>query len=84
MSSNFDQMAKLIKKKRAEKKLSQGQLSFKLGYKNGQFISNVERGLCGIPAKKASTLCKILGIDKPSYIAVAGADYIEGLRLEMR
>ena len=45
MSSNFDQMAKLIKKKRAEKKLSQGQLSFKLGYKNGQFISNVEKSI---------------------------------------
>ena len=28
----------------------------KLGYKNGQFISNVERGLCSIPVKKINAL----------------------------
>lgn len=35
----------------ANTNLSQSQVSYDLGYKNGQFISNVERGLCNIPLK---------------------------------
>lgn len=43
---------------------SQNQLSKLLGYKNGQFISNVERGLCGIPLKGIQKLIEVLGLDR--------------------
>lgn len=44
-------------------KISQYKLSRELGYKNGQFISNVERGLCAIPPSIGSIICEKLDID---------------------
>lgn len=62
----FKHIAKLVKSKRVNHphQYSQTDLSNILGYKNGQFISNVERGLCGVPYKKLSKLCKTLSITK--------------------
>lgn len=41
---------------------SQSELSHLLGYKNGQFISNVERALCNIPLKMLKKVAKVLDI----------------------
>lgn len=61
---SFDNVAKLIKEKRMShaKSYSQSELSQLLGYKNGQFISNVERGLCNVPLKMLSRISDILNI----------------------
>lgn len=58
----FNEIANLIKKARTThpKGLSQAELSKLLGYKNGQFISNVERGLCSIPLKMLARVGEIL------------------------
>ncbi len=63
---SFDHIAKLIKEKRMShpKRYSQSDLSSLLGYKNGQFISNVERGLCSIPLKMLSKVSTILEIQE--------------------
>lgn len=63
---SFQHIAKLVKEKRLghPSRPSQSELSHKLGYKNGQFISNVERGLCSIPLKSLATFCEILDISK--------------------
>jgi len=60
----FKHIAKLVKEKRqaSEKRYSQSELSTELGYKNGQFISNVERGKCAIPLKMLAKTCEVLGI----------------------
>lgn len=60
----FQNVARLIKDKRLEhpEGFSQTQLSKSLGYKNGQFISNVERGLCSIPLKGMNKFIKVLDI----------------------
>lgn len=58
----FPNIAKFVRNNRIASELSQQELSLKLGYQNGQFISNVERGLCSIPAKQYKTLCKVLDI----------------------
>ncbi len=60
----FSHIAALIKKKRLShpQGLSQSDLSHLLGYKNGQFISNVERALCNIPFKMMNKVCEILQI----------------------
>jgi len=72
--------AALIKQKRFEKRISQSQLSEKLGYKNGQFISNIERQRCGVPIGKAKLLCELLEI-KPHVLQVDMAtDYLNNLR----
>lgn len=61
---SFRNVAVLIKTKRFNhpKKYSQSELSVLLGYKNGQFISNVERGLCNVPLKMMKRIADILDI----------------------
>lgn len=63
---SFSHIAKLVKTKRLghSKTYSQTELSTLLGYKNGQFISNVERGLCSIPLKNLKRLCEVLEISQ--------------------
>lgn len=60
----FKNIAELIKSKRLQhpKGYSQSELSHLLGYKNGQFISNVERALCNIPLKMLSKVSEVLEI----------------------
>lgn len=60
----FQNIAKLIRTKRLghPKNYSQSELSNLLGYKNGQFISNVERALCNIPLKMLRRVSEILEI----------------------
>lgn len=61
----FGNIAKLIKDARLAhpQRYSQTELSTKLGYKNGQFISNIERGLCSVPVKSLSLLSDTLNIE---------------------
>ncbi len=61
---SFEHIAKLIRSKRINhsKGYSQSELSNLLGYKNGQFISNVERALCNIPLKMLGKVSEILDI----------------------
>jgi len=60
----FENIARLIRTKRMNhpKGLSQSELSHLLGYKNGQFISNVERALCSIPLKMLARVAEVLHI----------------------
>ena len=53
MKKQFKTIARLVKSRRIEVSLSQKELSerLNLGKAGHQFISNVERGMCGIPAK---------------------------------
>ena len=61
---SFKHIASLIKIKRIAHPngLSQTDLSLLLGYRNGQFISNVERGLCNIPLKNMKKISEVLDI----------------------
>ncbi len=56
---------------------SQNQLSKLLGYKNGQFISNVERGLCGIPLKGIKKLLEVLDLNEKDLKEAMIKDYEE-------
>jgi len=62
---SFEAIAKLIRDKRMNhpKGYSQSELSQLLGYKNGQFISNVERALCNVPLKMLGRVSEILDIE---------------------
>lgn len=62
---SFTHIARLIRQKRKEHPqcFSQLELSHKMGYKNGQFISNVERALCNIPFKMLIKIAFILNIN---------------------
>lgn len=58
----FENIARLVKEKRILKKLSQCDLSNAIGFKNAQFISNIERGVCSIPIAKISKLSEALDV----------------------
>ena len=60
---NNKKLGDIIRQHRKEKKLSQKQLGSLLGYKNGQFISNIEREVSSIPNKDIKKIANILGID---------------------
>jgi len=61
--NKFPNIAKVVRENRVRVGVSQTDLSNQLGYKNGQFVSNVERGLCSINHKKIDKLSKIIGAE---------------------
>lgn len=72
---SFDKIAKVVREIRTTREigrtiLSQSELSHLLGYKNGQFISNIERALCCMPLKKILEFARIYSID-PEVISKA-------------
>lgn len=66
----FNHIAQLVKEARVKGNISQTELSHKLKYRNGQFISNIERGICSIPAKRINDLAKVLDLS-PKQVADA-------------
>ena len=77
----FKHIALILKTKRIEhpKSYSQSELSDLLGYKNGQFISNFERGLCNMPLKMLKTISVILDINPEELKATLLKDHEETL-----
>lgn len=64
MSKYNESVSSLIRDYRSLRGMGQLELAEKLGYGTSQFISNVERGICGFPLAKIKKLCKILVISK--------------------
>lgn len=77
----FKNIAQLIRTKRMNhpKGYSQSELSHLLGYKNGQFISNVERALCNIPLKMLRKVSEVLDIPSEELKAAILRDQEETL-----
>lgn len=59
---SFHHIANLVRNARIKKDISQQKLSEILGYKNGQFVSNLERALCSLPLEKAEELSNALDL----------------------
>jgi transcriptional regulator with XRE-family HTH domain len=78
-------LAKLIKRRRIDLRISQTELSNKLGYGSrfGQTISNVERGTCQLPAKYLNKLSICLMISREAIIAEMVKDYQDALIKEL-
>ena len=78
---SFKNIASLVRTKRIghPKNYSQSDLSLLLGYKNGQFISNVERGLCNVPLKMMKKISEVLDIRPEDLKAAILKDHEETL-----
>lgn len=78
---SFKNVATLIRTRRTEhpKQYSQADLSDQLGYKNGQLVSNIERGLCSLPLKMMKKASEILSINPDELKAAILKDYEETL-----
>jgi hypothetical protein len=74
---SFENIAKTLKKYRLQhpRKISQVELSNLLGYKNGQFVSNVERGICAIPLKALNDLQRVLSIPQDELVQAMVKDF---------
>lgn len=75
MPKKFNSIAKVIRQAREVAGISQVELSKQIGYENGQFISNVERGLCSVPAAKVVKLTEILNISSKSITDAMTEDF---------
>jgi len=71
----WSNISNLIRITRRNRRISQEHLSVSLGYKNAQMISNVERGLAGIPVHTVPTLCEVLGLKEEVVISNMVSDY---------
>ena len=78
---SFKNIATLVRMKRIghPKNYSQSDLSLLLGYKNGQFISNVERGLCNVPLKMMKKISEVLDINADELKSAILKDHEETL-----
>ena len=81
MANKFKNISTLVKntRKNLSPEMSQFDLAEKLGYKNGQFISNVERGLCGVPPKNINPLSIALSVGPDIIKEAMVKDYEETL-----
>jgi len=77
---SFSGIALLMRTKREESNFSQNQLARKLEFKNGQFVSNIERGRCSLPEKKINDLSFVLDIPTATIIDAMTLDYRNGLK----
>ena len=80
MRREFSEIAKVLLRERKRRGFSQLQLARAIGYKNGQIISNTERGLAGIPAEKIHELCVKLHTNPIHFISASIKDYEDNLR----
>lgn len=76
MKEKFPNMAKLLKQFRIKNGISQNKLASVLGYKNGQFISNVERGKAGLPLPKQAILHTKYGVPLSDLFEASQDDFI--------
>ncbi len=73
-----------LKQKRIDKKLTQGKLAKKLSLESPQFVSNIERGLCGWPVAMFPLLKKLLGVSVKEMIDMRGEDYKAQMTKQLR
>jgi transcriptional regulator with XRE-family HTH domain len=60
MTKNYGEKLRAMRK---DAGLSQWAVAKKTGLKNGQLVSNWERGLCWLPAKKAKLISKLYRVN---------------------
>jgi ribosome-binding protein aMBF1 (putative translation factor) len=80
----FPNVASLVRNARIKTGVSQSFVATNIDYENGQFISNVERGLCSIPDTKINVLCKLLDIAPNELVDAMVADHRANIEKRMK
>ena len=86
MKSYGKRIKKVVKEARAMKSgLTQYDLDRALLGANGkgQFVSNIERGLCGLPSKYVNKLSTITGMPRDVIVDAMVQDFEESLKIEV-
>lgn len=74
-SASFPRIATVCRSARRSAQYSQSDVASLMGWKNAQFISNIERGLCSLPSKYLGKYCELLGIPLGEAIEAMVEDY---------
>lgn len=82
MKKGFMHISKLIKNTRKAQGLTQNDLSQHLGYKNGQLISNIERGQASFPLKNIYALAEVLKVPIEDIKEAMVEDYKDFLNVQ--
>lgn len=77
MVNRANEVATFIKTKRNELNISQKELSDKIGMRtrDGQFLSNVERGICQFPVRYVKQLAEALDVSEDTIVDLITSDY---------
>ena len=78
--SKPDKLNLHIKEKREKLSMSQKELGLKLGYQNGQYISNMERGMCPVPLEKLDKIIYLLKLNANEVIDIIQEDHLSYLK----
>lgn len=70
----FQRIAKLVRKRREKLNLSQTELGTAIGV-HTQVISNIERGIAGVPSFRAAKFAKALQIPVKTLVGTVCKDY---------
>lgn len=70
----------LVLNARLAKNISQNKLAKKCRLLNGQYLSNLERGVCGPSLSLAKKLCRLLGISEWEFRSAMIKDYAANLQ----
>ena len=84
MKMTFKNIAYQLSTNRYKTDFSQADFAVKLGYRNGQFISNIERGLCNLPPHLIVKASEILQINPERMIDAMVKDYADSLNQEVK
>jgi transcriptional regulator with XRE-family HTH domain len=83
MKGTFKNIAALSRTYRNRTPYSQGDVARQMGYRNDQFMSNVERGLCNLPPKHIPKFCRILNVPTSVVVDAMVADFRATLEAEV-
>jgi len=75
----FKRMAAFIKSYRLGMGLSQVAFAKAVGLGDVQYVSNIERGMCGLPSKQIHNVSKALGVPHAIIIDIMVLDHAEYL-----
>ena len=73
----------MIRAKRIELGISQHQVAKRIGMKQGQFISNIERDLCALPIKYVQRIGKVLDINADHLVVAMKEDFSDHVDQEI-
>ena len=72
--NRFPNSSKIAREARKKSGKTLYQVGKELGYKNGQFVSNCDRGLCAYPAKHFEYIANLAGVTLEEVIEARLAD----------
>lgn len=76
--------ARVLRRARIKVGMSQAEISRRIGYTSGQFVSNLERGISSLPMSRMTALCDLLRIKPQVLLGAMTRDMVKKAKLKMK